>query len=66
MKSESKWDLITQEYKIIQKLGSGIYGKVVLAICRDTDKKVAIKLIDDIFNSEDQPRYVIRELNLLH
>ena len=65
-KIDKKWHHVEKDYKIIGSVGSGRYGKVIKAKCKETGKNVAIKLIEDIFEDFDQPRHVIRELQILH
>lgn len=55
-----------QDYQPIDGVAAGSFGQVVKAVCKQTGKIVAIKLIEDIFCYKEMPRYVIRELELLH
>ena len=36
---------LTDQYQVLRELGSGTYGKVVLARCRRTDTQVALKML---------------------
>lgn len=43
---ENVWiHAIDQGYEIVEKIGKGSFGQVVLAICKTTGEAVAIKLI---------------------
>ena len=44
----SFWDTIRQSYKISGKIGKGGYGHVYKAKHRESGRKVAIKLINNI------------------
>lgn len=56
---------VGQEYQLIKEIGSGSYGDVVLAIHRVTNKRVAIKKIDDLFTYVSDTKRQLREVMLL-
>lgn len=39
------WNLVKENYKLIKLIGTGCSGEVVLAKTRETNKKIAIKMI---------------------
>lgn len=47
-KLSAKWKSITKQYKLVDFLGEGSFGQVVRAKNRETNQKVAIKLITNI------------------
>ena len=64
--TEAQWQQVLQDYDPIDGVGAGSYGKVVKAKCKSTGKTVAIKLIENVFGKYNLPRYMIRELELMH
>lgn len=57
--------VINECYKLKKVIGEGSYGKVVLGRCRITNEDVAIKLIEDISESEYTLVKALRELQIL-
>ena len=60
-----EWGPILDRYDPIKILGSGSYGKVVEAIDKTTNKKVAIKKINELFVDLIDTKRVLREITLL-
>lgn len=56
---------IAPEYQPIKEIGSGSYGEVVLAIHIATQKRVAIKKIDELFTYITDTKRQLREVILL-
>lgn len=56
---------VGSEYQLIKEIGSGSYGDVVLAIHRVTNKRVAIKKIDELFTYVSDTKRQLREVMLL-
>lgn len=46
-------------------VGKGSYGKVAEAIHVPTKKQVAIKMIEDVFDDEEDCKKIVREILLL-
>jgi mitogen-activated protein kinase 1/3 len=49
----------------VKLLGQGSYGAVCSAIHKPTQKKVAIKKMDGVFEDEVDCKRILREINLL-
>ena len=63
LKLDSKWKCILDDYEPLRWVGSGSYGQVIKAKCRQSGKSVAIKLLENVFReSTTLARYVLREL----
>jgi mitogen-activated protein kinase 1/3 len=60
----AKWE-VGNEYKLIMVVGKGSYGKVAEAIHIPTNKQVAIKMIEDVFDDEEDCKKIVREILLL-
>lgn len=60
----SDW-LVGREYQVIRFLGQGSYGSVVEAIHIPTQKRVAIKRLEDIFFDVEDCKKMVREILLL-
>lgn len=60
-----EWELIQQEFKLIEICGEGSFGRVVRAKHRVTKKEVAIKQIGDAFDHQYSARKVLREIQIL-
>lgn len=56
---------VGDEYTLVREIGSGSYGDVVLAIHRDTGRRVAIKKIDELFTYISDTKRQLREVILL-
>ena len=63
---DRSWQHMLQFYEPKRILGEGSYGQVMKAKCRSSGKVVAIKLIKDVFSNVGLPRYILREISLLH
>lgn len=50
--SSSEWDLIKDDYEILETIGAGAFGEVKKAIHKASKQVVAIKLMRNIFTSE--------------
>lgn len=59
------WTEITHQYEILSQLGVGSYGNVVEAIDRISHTRVAIKLVNNIFNEPIDSKRILREITLL-
>lgn len=58
------WD-VGDDYECIKILGQGSYGAVCSALHKPTQKKVAIKKMDGVFEDEVDCKRILREVNLL-
>ncbi|KAM3276657.1 hypothetical protein ACQJBY_044830 [Aegilops geniculata] len=56
---------IDTKYMPIKPIGSGSYGVVCSSMNKDTNKKVAIKKINNVFDSREDALRTLRELKLL-
>ena len=56
---------VGDDYTLIKEIGSGSYGDVVLAIHKQTGKRVAIKKIDSLFTYVADTKRQLREVILL-
>ena len=56
---------VGQAYTLIKEIGSGSFGDVVLAVHRATDKRVAIKKIDELFTYVADAKRMLREVHIL-
>lgn len=61
----SQWKIIRDEYKLLDVIGEGTFGKVIKARHRQTSRQVAIKFIEADFTSINTLRNIIRELQIL-
>ena len=61
-KIDSVWKEISEKYKIIEKIGSGAFGNVYKAKCKETGQKVAIKHIFDFAENDYNVIKVLREI----
>lgn len=52
MSLSSKWKQCQDKYKLTSLIGSGSFGQVVQAKHRASGTKVAIKLIENVFDDE--------------
>lgn len=59
------WRPVQHKYKILQLLGHGSFGMVMLAKCLSTKQKVAIKLITDAYKSTYNFKKVMREIQIM-
>jgi mitogen-activated protein kinase 1/3 len=59
------WGPILYRYEPVKVLGSGSYGKVIEAIDKTTKKKVAIKMVNELFLDLIDSRRILREITLL-
>ena len=53
------------EYQVIKIIGQGSYGSVAEAIHTPTNRRVAIKRMDDIFGDSEDCKKMVREILLL-
>ena len=60
----SKW-AVHSDYELKRIIGSGSYGSVAEAIHKPTQKKVAIKKMDDVFDDSEDCKKMVREILLL-
>ena len=58
------WE-VGNDYECIKILGQGSYGAVASAIHKPTQKKVAIKKMDGVFDDEVDCKRILREIDLL-
>ena len=56
---------VGSEYEIVRLIGSGSYGSVVEAIHKPTQKRVAIKRMEDLFCDREDCKKMVREILLL-
>ena len=61
----SKWDIIRQDYKILEQIGEGTFGQVVKAKNRLNNEVVAIKCINDNFEQPYACRKLLREIKIM-
>ena len=66
VKLSKNWSHMIKFYEPLCILGEGSFGQVVKAKCLKTEQVVAIKRLKNIFRHDDLPKYVLRELSLLH
>lgn len=52
-------------YKIIKKMGTGAYGKVMQVLHMATKKTYAVKRFEEVFSRELRGKRLLRELNIL-
>ena len=57
---KSEWKQISDKYEIIDGLGWGTYGDVVIATEIKTGRKVAIKKISNLFNDLQETKNILR------
>ena len=57
--------MIGPDYECKRIVGSGSYGSVAEAVHKPTNKKVAIKKMDDIFDDTEDCKKMVREILLL-
>lgn len=60
----ANWN-VGEDYVCERLLGTGSYGKVVLATKKSTNSKVAIKRMENIFDDEIDCKRILREVTLL-
>lgn len=60
----SRW-LVGSDYELKRVVGSGSYGSVAEAVHKASQKKVAIKKMDDIFDDNEDCKKMVREILLL-
>lgn len=60
----SEWQ-VGSEYKIVKFLGQGSYGSVVEALHTPSQKRVAIKRLEDVFFDVEDCKKMVREILLL-
>ena len=60
-----EWGPILDKYEPIKVLGAGSYGKVIESIDKSTQKKVAIKKVNELFVDLVDSKRVLREITLL-
>lgn len=58
------WE-VGNDYELTKLIGSGSYGCVAEAIHKQTNKKVAIKKMIDIFGDSEDCKKMVREILLL-
>jgi len=58
------WE-VGDDYECVKLLGQGSYGAVCSAIHKPTNKKVAIKRMDGVFEDEVDCKRILREIDLL-
>ena len=59
------WKAISKNYKLLNVLGEGTFGKVIHARHRVTKKEVAIKFISTKFAKQSECRNILREISIL-
>lgn len=57
--------VVGNDYSCEKLLGTGSYGKVVLATKKSTGQKVAIKRMENIFEDETDCKRILREVTLM-
>ena len=65
LKTQFKAWGISEEYEPVQTVGKGSYGNVIEAVHIPSGKRVAIKRIDDVFESRLKAKRMLREITLL-
>jgi len=56
---------VDTKYELIKPVGSGGFGMVVSALDTETQRRVAIKKIHDIFSSLEDAKRIVREVRIL-
>ena len=56
------WLEVLDEYSIVDKIGEGSFGKVFMAMSKDTKQYVAIKHISGFSKYEHECMMVLREM----
>ena len=64
MNQFTDWE-VGSDYSCEKLLGTGSYGKVVLATKKSTGQKVAIKRMENIFEDETDCKRILREVTLM-
>lgn len=59
------WKAVNTQYKLLNIVGEGAFGKVVRAKDRHTQQQVAIKFIKVDFSSYTNCLYLFRELSIM-
>lgn len=62
---QQEWGPILERYEPRKILGEGAYGKVIEAEDKTTKKKVAIKMINLLFEDKIDTKRILREITLL-
>lgn len=58
-------DAILAKYKVTKKLGRGAYGTVFNAIDKVSDKRMAIKRVEEVFSTTTDARRALREISIM-
>jgi mitogen-activated protein kinase 1/3 len=58
------WE-IGNDYTCVRLLGQGSYGEVAEAVMKSTGKKVAIKRMKNIFESDSDCKRILREISIM-
>lgn len=61
----SGWEDCTSEYELVELVGKGSYGQVAKATHKATGKTVAIKMMEEIYDDEEDCKKMVREILLL-
>ena len=59
------WKIVSGQYKLLNVLGEGTFGKVIQARHRVTKQDVAIKFINTKFEKQSECRNILREISIL-
>lgn len=62
MDNDPVWQQITAEYDIVKVLGQGSFGKVLEAVHIKTRKKVAIKMMKNLFDNDYDSKRLVSEI----
>ena len=63
---DRNWKQVSEQYKLVRKLGAGSSGEVVYSIHRTSRQKVAIKMIKiPSDNTLNYLRYFLREVQIM-
>ena len=60
-----QWNIIIKDYDLLQVLGEGVYGQVVLGQHRVSGQLHAIKRIRNVFDTAYTAKQILREIKIL-
>jgi serine/threonine protein kinase len=57
--------LLPKDFRLVKKLGSGAFGKVMQILHVPTGREYACKRFEDVFDSELRAKRLLREINII-